>query len=370
MRRKLPLLFGATFLAFAVVACEGPAGPEGPQGPQGEQGIQGPEGPEGPQGPAGENAAETCSDCHAADATIVAIEVQYEESMHGSGDTFERDTNPCNACHTHQGFTERVTTGGTIANVDNPAPVNCRTCHQIHTTYEGQDFALTTTDPVTLDAGGTFDIATIDADAPLGANLCAQCHQARDAGIDLTGATADVTSFRAGYHHGTQANVLSGQTALDLPGEPMPTSTFGSHTDFACVGCHMQDAYGKQAGGHTWSMLGVYHGAQAILNAGGCDGCHTEDWIEVDANGYTTQSAVTTLLDEVATELRRLGIMEVAPSTYANEGTWDTDLVKAFLNFKLIEEDFSLGVHNPNFARGVLTGTRDYLQTLPDPVVP
>ncbi len=292
--------------------------------------------------------------------------------MHGSGETFERDGAPCNECHTHQGFTELQATGGTIANVDNPAPVNCRTCHQIHTTFEGQDFALVTTDPVTLRTGETFDIATIDqsGNASLGANLCANCHQARPYDDDdLSGATA-VLGSRAGYHHGTQANVLSGQTALDLPGEAMPTSTFGSHTQFACVGCHMQDAYGKQAGGHTWSMLGVYHGAEAVLNAGGCDACHTEDWIDVVGNGYTTQSGVATLLDEVATELRRLGLMQAAPSTSEIAGTYPTDQVKAFLNFKLIEEDYSLGVHNPNFARGVLTGTRDYLQTLPDPVVP
>lgn len=365
MRRKLPLLFGATFLAFAVAACEGPAGPEGPTGPTGPTGPAGPAGPTGPQGPAGVNAAETCSDCHAADATIVAIEKQYDESMHGTGETFERDTNPCNSCHTHQGFLARLD-GSTIDDVAQPAPVNCRTCHQIHMGFDAADFALTTTVAVTLDAGGTFDITAFTSDTTGNANLCAQCHQARDDGVDLSGATATFTSFRLGYHHGTQANVLSGQTAEDLPGFAMPTGTH-MHADFTCTGCHMQEPYGAQAGGHTWDMRGVYHGAEAIWNSGGCDACHTADWIEPDLNSYTTQSDVTTLLDETATELRRMGIMEAAPSTYAIPGTFDTDLVRSFLNFKLIEEDYSLGVHNPGYVKGVLTQTRDYLLTLPTP---
>jgi hypothetical protein len=361
MKRKLPLLFGATFLAFAVAACEGPAGPDGPEGPQGEQGIQGPAGPTGPQGPAGVNAAETCSDCHSADATIVAIEKQYDASQHGTGATFERDTNPCNTCHTHQGFLAALD-GGTIDDVAQPAPVNCRTCHQIHTTFEGADFALTTTAAVELATGGTFDIASINASADLGANLCANCHQARAySGDDLSGATAALSS-RAGYHYGPQANILSGQTALDLPGFAMPTSgDYASHSAFACVGCHMQEPYGAQAGGHTWDMRYVYHGAEHIWNDGSCSDCHTSN---PDDGTYSTQATVTTLLDTVAVLLRGQGLMAAAPSTSEIAGTYDTDLVKAFLNFKLIEGDHSLGVHNPTYAKGVLQATRDYLAGL------
>ncbi len=360
MRRKLPLLFGATFLAFAVMACEGPAGPVGPQGPQGEQGIQGATGqtgPEGPQGPAGENAAETCSDCHAANATIVAIEKQYEESVHGSGETFERDTSPCNECHTHQGFTERLATGGTIADVAQPAPVNCRTCHQIHTTYEGQDFALVTTDPVTLRTGETFDMPAVS-------NLCANCHQARPYEEDLTGATA-VLGTRAGWHHGTQASVRMGYTAQDMTGFAIDAGA-NIHASFGCSTCHMQEPYGAQAGGHTWDMHYVYHGVEAIwlsptLQTESCGVCHPGDDPFVNQN---LQVQIEALLAEVADSLRSQGVMDVAPSTREIAGTYDTDLVKAFLNFKLIEEDWSEGVHNPAFAREVLNQTLAYLQSL------
>ena len=359
MRRKLPLLFGAAFLAFAAGACEGPQGPQGPQGPIGPEG---PEGPEGPQGPQGESAANICSDCHNDDATIVAIETQYNESKHGTGDTFERDTNPCNACHTHQGFVANVIDGTTVDDVAQPAPVNCRTCHQIHTNFEAADYARTSTDAVMLMAGGTFDITALSDVPDADANLCANCHQARDDRVDLTADSVTITSFRLGYHHGTQANVLSGQTAEPLPGVTLPASEpFSSHVQFGCDGCHMQEPYGAQAGGHTWDMRYVYHGSEAILvpGDGSCEPCHSGD---TPFSGQTTQADVQVLLDSTAVLLRAQGIMQ-ASSTYAVEATFDSDLVAAFLNFKLMEEDYSLGVHNPTYVKGVLNATIDYLLT-------
>ncbi|MEJ2504616.1 MAG: cytochrome c3 family protein, partial [Gemmatimonadota bacterium] len=144
MRRKLPLLFGATFLAFAVAACEGPEGPAGPAGPQG------PQGPAGEAGAPGENALNTCSDCHSSDATIVAIEQQFESSPHGPANFGRIESRvACAMCHSSQGFVAAAT--GEEPNFDGGvASINCRTCHQIHMDYVADDFALTTTDPVTL----------------------------------------------------------------------------------------------------------------------------------------------------------------------------------------------------------------------------
>ncbi len=357
MKRKLPLLFGALFLAFAAGACEGPQGPEGPAGPQGETGATGPAGADGT------NALNTCSDCHTSDATLVAIETQYGASMHGSGATFERNEEPCNQCHTSQGFTANLD-GTTMAVVENPARVNCRTCHQVHTTYTGDDFALATTDAVSLIRGGTFDITALGAQTDASANLCANCHQAREVG-DLTAATFDITSPYFGNHHGPQSQMLSGQGAFDLPGQTMPTGGgFGSHVDIGCVGCHMQDAYGAQAGGHTWSMTYDYHGSELINNDGTCDDCHSTSsgtWM-VFGNPGTLRDSVQTALDSAAVLLQAQGIVDA--TNHAVVGTYDTDLVKAFLNWNMILEDRSLGTHNPTYAKGVLQATIDYLLTL------
>lgn len=359
MRKKLPLLFGAAFLALGMVACEGPAGPAGQNGAPGEQGEQG---VQGPAGAPGQDALNTCSDCHSSDATIIAKEMRYSTSAHGSGTTYTRSESPCNTCHTHNGFVAaNAETPDTLDEIENVARINCRTCHQIHNTYTDEDWTLTTTEPVDLYLGGTFDIAelstspAIDSAAFMGANLCAHCHQARDPG-DLSAATFTITSSHFGSHHGPQANVLSGQGAYDLPGQAMPAQTsLGSHTQFGCVGCHMQPADGVTAGGHTWRIM---VDDATVLNQGGCTDCH-------GANPFGsrgTQVAVQDLLDQVAAELQTAGILDASNAVVA--GTYDTDLVKAYLNYYMIESDRSLGVHNPTWVKGVLQNTLNYLQTL------
>jgi hypothetical protein len=130
-------------------------------------------------------------------------------SLHGSGENVARATSTtCGICHGHEGFAERVESGFTItaatASTDNPTPINCRTCHQIHTTYTEADFARVTMDPVTMIYDGTTVIDVGEA------NICAQCHQPRPRDplpvIDDTG-TFSVTSPYWGPH-------LSGQSGL------------------------------------------------------------------------------------------------------------------------------------------------------------
>ena len=108
MRRNTVLLAAAVFLLPLVTACEGP---EGPAGPTGSSGVTGPQGPAGPVGPAGQDANENCTQCHADNVTLFAKQVQYEASTHRTGGNFERSDADCAACHTHQGFLERLATG-------------------------------------------------------------------------------------------------------------------------------------------------------------------------------------------------------------------------------------------------------------------
>ncbi|NJD20489.1 MAG: hypothetical protein FIA95_14560, partial [Gemmatimonadetes bacterium] len=197
-------------LAFAA-ACEGPTGPAGPAGPAGAAGAAGATGatgPVGPAGPAGKNGQDvnqSCTQCHAGNTKLYAKQLQYENSQHGEGETFFENRASCAACHTHEGFLERIATGAqsASANVNNPTPVNCRTCHQIHKTFSSADYALTTTKPVALWATTG---KTVDFGASVG-NLCAQCHQARVISPmpALGGPNVTVTSSRYGTHHGPVA---------------------------------------------------------------------------------------------------------------------------------------------------------------------
>lgn len=369
MRRSTALLAAAVFLIPLVTACEGPKGPEGPAGPAGPAG---PEGPQGPAGPAGQDANENCTQCHNDNITLFATQVQYAQSTHRTGGNFERATTSCAPCHTHQGFLERLETGAqtTAENILDPAPINCRTCHQIHESFTSADYALTASGPVEL---WNASHGTVDYGDAAG-NLCAQCHQARVLTMPTMGAaTVSVTSSRYGYHHGPQAQVVGGTGAVEFAGSKTVSGGPTSHGNpaanaMACATCHMGQAYGEQAGGHTWKMKYEYHGSDRE-NVAGCNvsGCHN-DLDGFDAFG-DVPAEIQALLVAIETKLVALGIKQAMSddytihglSVYANTGDWPGDVAGAFLNWQMFAEDRSLGLHNPAYARAVLTNTMEVL---------
>ncbi len=88
-----------------------------------------------------------------------------------------------------------------------PTHQDCRTCHEVHTTYTGEDWALETTDPVNIVvSGATFDGGT--------GNLCANCHQARrymENFVDKTDPTKYTSTIpRFNPHLSVQADMLMG----------------------------------------------------------------------------------------------------------------------------------------------------------------
>ncbi|MDX1674088.1 MAG: hypothetical protein R3314_04720 [Longimicrobiales bacterium] len=347
MDRMLRLLFGAAFLALAAGACEGPRGPAGPEGDQ------------GPPGPPGPDAQSQCSDCHAADQTLVTIQQQLALSPHGFG-TFELRGpdyagGACISCHTHQGFVAAAT--GTTADFSaGVASVNCRTCHQIHTTMQGQDFALTTT--------GTVDLTLGDASVDFGSGaVCATCHQARVPSVLPTVGGGGQTEIprRFGTHNGPQATVFAAGPGLPVfyGSEPVPDAPFLSHVTFAgtvaetCVGCHMQVPAGNDAGGHTWNM--VYSGG-TVLNDGTCDACH----VDVTAAYNDITGRVRALMDDLEACLFAEGVVDAGGS--ANTGaTVDDDLLAAYLIFQTLNADGSNGAHHPEYVPAILSNANQYL---------
>jgi len=307
---------------------------------------------------------------------MFAIQVQYAQSTHRLGGNFERSTTSCATCHTHQGFLERMETGAwaTAENVMNPAPINCRTCHQIHTTYTAADYALTATEAVDLNYPGT----TFDFGAAAG-NLCAQCHQARTFSPVpvIGGADVTVTSSRYGTHHGPQANIMAGVGAFEFTG---PVSIVdGEHAhglltanEKMCATCHMGAAFGEQSGGHTWKMSYDYHGSE-VDNVAGCQSCHP------DANNFAyfgdLQGNIQALMVELEQQLVDFGIKQAMSTdytihglnVYANTGDWPGDVVGAFLNWQMFAEDRSLGLHNPTYVRSVLVNTVAAMDALLNP---
>ena len=352
MKNKVLLISLVVILAVVFSACaaqgpEGPAGPLGPEGPVGPAGPQGEAGPAGPQGEAGSMAEFalselTCTECHNDTTLIFSKQSQfYRHSLHGTGDSYERGASSrCAGCHGSEGPSARISAGDlphgeTVQNVENVSPMNCRTCHQIHTTYTGEDFALVGDGaPVKFEyTDGTFDGGA--------GNLCAQCHQIRNEKPEVVDGNIDVSSSRFGTHHGAEGQMLMGEGALGaVAGSPSGHYKMVENT---CVACHM-----GEADNHTFEP------DEAV-----CQACHGEDVESFDINGVQTE--VQAMLDELLTLFTEQGYIDEANGRWVT-GVYSEDVANAMWNYKFVLEDQSLGVHNAEYAKAMLQQALDALR--------
>jgi len=347
---KHGLLFVFALMAAMVMglsACEGDEGPAGPAGPQ------------GPQGPMGESGTQNCIQCHGSSQLITVKQFQYAESAHATGGHYDRNTNTCAICHTSQGFLERIATGGTstAATIDDPLPPNCYTCHQIHQTYTSDDWALTQTNPVTTWVGDhTLDFGK--------SNLCISCHQSRTYTPALpdpnTGGTVNITSSRYGPHHGPQGLMLPGLTGYELPGpaayeNSAHTLLLANNQANACVACHMAPG-NSTSGGHTFNVVNE----AGSVNFNACSACHT---VSADLNALIADRQG--IIEAKMAELRQLLVDrgKINPNTdLAIPGEFTGHEAGALFNYRFVQEDQSMGVHNFKYANALLTNAIAALQ--------
>ena len=322
-------------MALILAAC---AGGEGSPGPQGSEGPAGPAGPKGDTGATGEVSVAdlTCTECHNDTPVLFATRLQWDESKHATGTAYGRGTSSsCAGCHSGEGFSARIAAGIAPNEVEegvpNSSPTDCRTCHQIHTTYTGADFALESTDPVTLFVSGeTFDMG-------LG-NLCANCHQPRRAFPEAVDGQVEVNSTHWGPHLGVESAMLLGVGGAIVEGSP---SAHYSLVSDGCPACHMGDARI-----HTM-----------VPDTDFCTDCHT-DLEDFDRNGVQTE--VHALVEEVAELLKAKGLLD--EEGHPVVGFYPEAEAAALWNFLVIEEDASGGVHNSAFAKALLEQAKAALE--------
>lgn len=314
--------------------------------------VAGCQGEAGPPGTAGVNAAETCSDCHNDTTLVKARQVQWEASVHATGGNFERNGTDCAYCHTSEGFIEGPMAAGSLEVAmapENPSPQNCRTCHEIHETYTSADWALTTTSPVTLlTTGDTYDQGK--------SNLCASCHQPRQYDWPIPkvgGGDVEITTSRYGPHYGPQSSMLLGVGGY---GEYTGSKVHYDYVSNGCVDCHMADAYGAQAGGHTMKMGYEYHDALRP-NLAACESCHS-DIESFDRNGV--QSEVAALDAQLEALLIANGLITESGSVVTQ--TVSSAQAGAIYNWKWVHGDGSNGIHNPAYTKFLLQTAIDALE--------
>jgi hypothetical protein len=345
---KIKYIFmGTLFLLLALVlaACAGaegpagPAGPAGPQGPAGPAGSEGPPGPAGPAGPAGVAGADaqmgdlSCTECHADTTLLTGKATAWSESLHGTGEAYARGTSAsCAGCHSGGAFSAMIAAGQNPGEVEagdpNPTRQDCRACHQIHTSYTGEDWALETTDPVAL-----YAIEGVTYDGGMG-NLCANCHQPRRGAPEaVDGMITGITSHW-GPHHGPQSSMLLGTAGAGVEGSP---SAHYSMVENTCVACHL-----GENDNHTFEP-----------NVAACQACHA-DAENFDING--TQTEIQAQLDELGEALVAAGVLsDTTQDGHPTVEEAPEGLAIALYNWLYIaHEDKSLGVHNPAYTRALL----------------
>jgi len=343
--KKLLVLLGVLIAATVLItACAGAQGEPGPAGPAG------PAGPQGEPGPAAVTTDLTCTECHNDTSLISSKKANWQESLHGQGTAFieEGGNKNCAFCHSGATFSASVAKGLAFNAVEsgdaNPTHQDCRTCHQIHTSYTSADWALETNAAVTfVVSGATFDGGS--------GNLCANCHQARryianfvakdSAGVVIPDKYQ--ANVRFNTHLSDQGDIILGvldvNEILGVEGKP------GAHysmVENTCVGCHMG---GSETANHRFRP-----------EVTACVACHA-DAESLDVNGAVTafEEKYAELHDALVAE----GLLneDGSPVTKNADGTpllIDTKPAAALFVYGALEEDASKGVHNPNYAKALI----------------
>jgi hypothetical protein len=334
--KKLLVLLGTLVVAAVILSACATAGEPGPQGPAG------PAGPAGPQGEAGAPAMAadlTCTECHNDTALITGKKADWETSIHGSGAGFAYagERGSCAGCHSGAAFSVMIAEGKDFTQIESVSAdqthQDCRTCHQIHTTYTGEDWALETTTSVTMVTSGV----TFDGGA---GNLCANCHQARHylAGFaDETDPTKYALEQRFNTHYSVQADVLAGAGDFGVEGKP------GAHysmVENTCVSCHMGE--------------GQVHTFEPQLTT--CQACHA-DVEDFNVNDYLTEFEEDYAKLEAA--LIAQGLIDEEHNTIWKNADGTPIVVEAgpaqaLFFYNLVHEDGSEGIHNPNYFKALM----------------
>ena len=184
------------------------------------------------------------------------------------------------------------------------------------------DFALRATEPFNLYVSGErFNFGD--------GNLCANCHQPREAAPAMGSGTVEVTSTHWGPHHGVQATSFLGIGGYGV--EPSVSRPHYESVSNGCPQCHMVNERHEMA-----------------PNLAACQICHA-DIKSFDFNGVQTK--VESMLEELGGLLEAKGLLQ---DGHPVPGTYPEAQAGALWNYIAVTEDGSLGVHNADYLEQLL----------------
>ena len=304
---------------------------------------------------------ELCGYCHDATGAHEYYSEQYYASVHANPTTLARGSSTsCAPCHSGSGFVAWMK-GGKTALTSAPAvqKIACAVCHDPHDATN--EFQLRT-------VSVTFANGVTESSIGNGA-LCMNCHQARVNGVDYTNDYLNNLSSHYGPHHGPQGDMVAGTNAVDF-GEKFPTSPHMQAAD-GCIECHMSaasvnsDGSRQLFGSHSLNMVDPKTGNDNVSACAPCHGTigtHFSDKkfyvngnADLDGDGVANglQVEIQGMLDSVAMYLPPVGQLGVS----VTDSSVTPLQAQAAYNYFFVEEDRSLGIHNPQYAYSVLAAT-------------
>lgn len=306
-------------------------------------------------------AAENCAWCH--DGGNHVFPSQWRISKHA---TFENGmTNAsCAQCHNGAGFVEYIKSGKQpiTQNLPKVVQVTCATCHDPHSVqYPHQlrtmDVTLSDGEPITQGGNGT---------------ICMNCHKARENAVEYTNDYLNNLSTHYGPHHGPQADILAAKNAVTF-GQNIESSPHLEATGDACVTCHMYpgtvDDYGNVilVGSHTFRMS-----EDTTDNVAACAPCHgdigtkfsdkkafIDNTFDLDGDGVANGLQIE--IQGLLNQLKALLPQDANGNVAVTDSSVTLTQAQAAYDYMMVDEDGSLGIHNPRFVYGLLKASIEAL---------
>lgn len=272
----------------------------------------------------------------------------------------------CVQCHTTDGFIGKISQSS-VTNVVYSA-IGCQACHEPH------GMTTPTNNPHQLRAPLNYTLpdGTLVTNAGTG-GMCMNCHHSRNGAATnnvvnyALGQNTWIGGSSFGVHDSPQGDMLEGVNAITY-GKTIPSSAHRFAVTNTCVGCHMQtvastDPAFLKAGGHSTQMSYVNTNGVSVDLVNVCVQCHGQissfDMPKVDYNGdgiiEGVQTEVQHLLDTLSTLLpNSSGVIDGLVKSPSTKTNWSQSFLKAAYNWQFVNNDGSLGVHNAQYAVGLL----------------
>jgi hypothetical protein len=305
-----------------------------------------------------------CSQCHD-DPTYETKSATWALSVHAVTTTDPAGNASCVGCHTGTGFIARMNGESPITQTAYHS-IDCYACHDPH----GVTQPSTATHLIRNMASVTLANGTKVTSSTVGEGiLCMQCHQSRLA-VSAVDTTAGSAHF--GPHEGPQADMLMGTNGYTY-GQVIPSSAHQYVTTNGCVDCHMQtvastDPAFLKAGDHTFSTTYAPTGQTPEDLVGACQSCHGTDLTTFNFPMFNFSGGVgeAGVQDQVQALLNQLSTLlppnNQVKTSLTIDSTWTKPQLEAAYNWLFVNNDGSKGVHNLDYAVGLLQASIANLQ--------